>query len=256
MSIRIDFLSYEGERNNERHPHAQFVLPIAGELEISIGGAEGRLTPSCAAFVAPGVPHSQLATSSNAFLIVNCDLAECGVPTAEQLAGQVFLPVSGATRHLIGFAEQSKERFSQPGTAQCWMPLLLNSFLERPACRPSRLAVLTGLIDARPGEAWPVSEMARRIGVSPSRLHALFRSEWGVSPQAWLAERRIARVRKWLAESDLPIAELALRAGYADQSALTRAMQRLTGLTPAAYRRQARLEQKNRSPEQDSRTLP
>ena len=43
MSIRIDFLSYEGERNNERHPHAQFVLPIAGELEISIGGAEGRI---------------------------------------------------------------------------------------------------------------------------------------------------------------------------------------------------------------------
>lgn len=100
MSIRIDFLSYEGERNNERHPHAQFVLPIAGELEISIGGAEGRLTPSCAAFVAPGVPHSQLATVSNAFLIVNCDLAECGVPAAEQLAEQIFLPVSEATRHL------------------------------------------------------------------------------------------------------------------------------------------------------------
>lgn len=52
------------------------------------------------------------------------------------------------------------------------------------------------------------------------------------------------------------LADLALRAGYADQSALTRAMQRLTGLTPAAYRRQTRLEQKNRSPEQDSRTRP
>ena len=88
MSIRIDFLSYEGERSNERHPHAQFVLPIAGELEISIGGAEGRLSPSCAAFVAPGVPHSQLATVSNAFLIVNCDLAECGVPAAERLASR------------------------------------------------------------------------------------------------------------------------------------------------------------------------
>ena len=124
MSIRIDFLSYEGERNNERHPHAQFVLPIAGELEISIGGAEGRLTPSCAAFVAPGVPHSQLATVSNAFLIVTCDLAECGVPAAEQLAEQIFLPVSEATRHLIGFAELSRDRFSQPGTTQCWMPLL------------------------------------------------------------------------------------------------------------------------------------
>ena len=195
MSIRIDFLSYEGERNNERHPHAQFVLPIAGELEISIGGAEGRLTPSCAAFVAPGVPHSQLATVSNAFLIVNCDLAECGVPAAEQLAEQIFLPVSEATRHLIGFAELSRDRFSQPGTTQCWMPLLLNSFLERPVCRPSRLAVLERLIDAHPGAPWTVGEMARRIGISPSRLHALSRSEWGLSPQAWLAERRIGHVR-------------------------------------------------------------
>ena len=171
MSIRIDFLSYEGERNHERHPHAQVVLPIAGELEISIGGAEGRLTPSCAAFVAPGVPHSQLATVSNAFLIVNCDLAECGVPAAEQLAEQIFLPVSEATRHLIGFAELSRDSFSQPGTTQCWMPLLLNSFLERPVCRPSRLAVLERLIDAHPGAPWTVGEMARRIGISPSRLH-------------------------------------------------------------------------------------
>lgn len=216
MSIRIDFLSYEGERNNERHPHAQFVLPIAGELEISIGGAEGRLTPSCAAFVAPGVPHSQLATVSNAFLIVNCDLAECGVPAAEQLAEQIFLPVSEATRHLIGFAELSRDRFSQPGTTQCWMPLLLNSFLERPVCRPSRLAVLERLIDAHPGAPWTVGEMARRIGISPSRLHALSRSEWasarrhgwrnavsGMCGNGW--RNRICRLRIWRCGPGTPI---------------------------------------------------
>ena len=90
--------------------------------------------------------------------------------------------------------------------------------LERPVCRPSRLAVLERLIDAHPRAPWTVGEMARRIGISPSRLHALSRSEWGLSPQAWLAERRIGHVRKWLAESDLPIADLALRAGYADQA--------------------------------------
>ena len=114
MSIRIDFLSYEGERNNERHPHAQFVLPIAGELEISIGGAEGRLTPSCAAFVAPGVPHSQLATVSNAFLIVNCDLAEGGAtggtslssrfrshPTPDRIRGAVQRQLFAAGHHAM-----------------------------------------------------------------------------------------------------------------------------------------------------------
>lgn len=134
------------------------------------------------------------------------------------------------------------------------MPLLLNSFLERPVCRPSRLAVLERLIDAHPGAPWTVGEMARRIGISPSRLHALSRSEWGLSPQAWLAERRIGHVRKWLAESDLPIADLALRARVRRSKRAHPRHAALTGLTPAAYRRQTRLEQKNRSPEQDSRT--
>ena len=259
MSIHIDFLSYDGERNNERHPHAQFVLPIAGELRIDIGGAEGMLDPSRAAFVAPGVRHSQLATGSNRFLIVNCDPAECGVPVAErlaeQLAEQVFLPVSEAMRHLIGFANLSRDRFALPGMPQCWMPLLIDSIFGHER-RTSRLDELAERIEADLSAPWTVEEMARRIGLSPSRLHALFRSEWGTSPQAWLAERRIRRVQTWLAASDAPIAELAQRAGYADQSALTRAMQRLTGLTPAAYRKRRRLEQKNGSLGQDALILP
>ena len=255
MSIHIDFLSYDGERNNERHPHAQFVLPIAGELRIDIGGAEGMLDPSRAAFVAPGVRHSQLATGSNRFLIVNCDPAECGVPVAERLAEQVFLPVSEAMRHLLGFANLSRDRFALPGMPQCWMPLLIDSIFGHER-RTSRLDELAERIEADLSAPWTVEEMARRIGLSPSRLHALFRSEWGTSPQAWLAERRIRRVQTWLAASDAPIAELAQRAGYADQSALTRAMQRLTGLTPAAYRKRRRLEQKNGSLGQDALILP
>ena len=250
MSIHIDFLSYFGARDNDLHPHAQFVLPIAGELRIDIGGAEGTLTPSRAAFVAPGVRHSQLATGSNRFLIVNCDPAECGLPVAERLAEQVFLPVSEAMRHLIGFANLSRERFAQPGMPQCWMPLLIASILgDR---RGSRLDTLAGLVEADLAAPWTVEDMARRIGLSPSRLHALFRSERGASPQAWLAETRIRHAQAWLAASDASIAELAQRAGYADQSALTRAMRRLTGLTPAAYRKRRRLEQENGSLGQDA----
>jgi AraC-like DNA-binding protein len=48
-------------------------------------------------------------------------------------------------------------------------------------------------------------------------------------------------VRRLLSSTDLSIAELAYRLGYADQSALTRAMRKAIGLTPAAYRRQARV---------------
>jgi AraC-like DNA-binding protein len=82
--------------------------------------------------------------------------------------------------------------------------------------------------------------MAAAVNVSVSRLHALFREELDTSPKNWLREHRLARVREWLTSTDLPIAELALRAGFSEQSALTRAMRKASGLTPAAYRRQSR----------------
>jgi AraC family transcriptional regulator len=41
-----------------------------------------------------------------------------------------------------------------------------------------------------------------------------------------------------LVESDDPIAAIALAAGFADQSHLTRALKARTGLTPAVYRRE------------------
>ncbi|MFQ8887319.1 MAG: helix-turn-helix domain-containing protein [Bilophila wadsworthia] len=99
------------------------------------------------------------------------------------------------------------------------MPLLsIPSLSARSAALPARR---TGKADrcppARRGlwAKWPGASASAQAGCTRCPL------EWGLSPQAWLAERRIGHVRKWLAESDLPIADLALRAGYADQSALT-----------------------------------
>jgi AraC-like DNA-binding protein len=77
--------------------------------------------------------------------------------------------------------------------------------------------------------------------MSVSRLHSLFREDLESTPHAWLSQVRLGRVQHWLATTNLSIAELAYRGGYADQSALTRAMRNATGLTPAAYRRERRV---------------
>lgn len=237
MSVELDFLSYTGERNNDVHDHAQLVLPLTGELALDINGTADRLHVGRAAFVAPHILHSQMVTGENAFLVVNGDITEWG-PAAEQLAERVFFPIPDAACHLIDFARLSRSRVSSLDMARCWLPLLLNTFGILPP--PSRLSLLAGLVDAAPGSPWTVAELARRVGISPSRLHALFREEWDTTPQAWLAERRIRFVQRWLATSDRSLPELALMAGYSDQSALTKAMQRLTGTTPGAYRKEIR----------------
>ena len=115
-------------------------------------------------------------------------------------------------------------------------PLLIDALVaeRRPV---SRLDPLLRRIEAAPGEAWPAARMAVEAGLSVSRLHAVFRAEHDRTPQAWLSDLRLRAVQDALAGTTTPIAQLALDAGYSDQTALTRALRRATGLTPAAYRK-------------------
>jgi transcriptional regulator GlxA family with amidase domain len=48
---------------------------------------------------------------------------------------------------------------------------------------------------------------------------------------------RISHASNVLVETDKPISEVALDAGYADQSSFTRQFRRSTGLAPSEYRK-------------------
>jgi len=50
----------------------------------------------------------------------------------------------------------------------------------------------------------------------------------------------VLRACQELTAGDAPLAEVALRAGFADQSHFTREFRRHVGVTPAAFRRSAR----------------
>ena len=51
-----------------------------------------------------------------------------------------------------------------------------------------------------------------------------------------LQELRVRHVCERLADLEVPLADLALEAGFADQSHCTRVFKRLTGTTPGAWR--------------------
>lgn len=232
----FSFRSYGDDGAAHRHAHVQFVLPVLGGLEIEIGGLGGRLDLGRAAFVAPDIEHDQLGLGENRFLIVDCDAASIGEAAVERLARDPFLAIPPAARRLIEFLDLSRIDYTvSESVARHGLPLLLDALLAGPA-RVSRLDPLLRRIEAAPGEAWTVERMAREAGMSVSRLHARFRAELDRTPQGWLTDLRLRGVQARLAGSDAPIARLAFEAGYADQSALTRAMRRAVGLTPAAYR--------------------
>jgi len=82
--------------------------------------------------------------------------------------------------------------------------------------------------------------MAQAAGMSVSRLHDRFRTMMDTTPHAFLDAARLRLAGDLLATGTLPLAEIALAAGYGDQSALSRAMRRALDTTPAAYRRAMR----------------
>ena len=258
-SADLHLRSYGRVLESDRHDFAQLVLPLSGTLLLEIEGRQGRLDLVHAAFVAPGAWHSQASAAPNRSLILDLDLAHVAPDAAGRLAEQPFPQLGAAARKLVEFmgimaSQQGAGQGPAPGLLQGWVPLLLDT-LALDAPRPvSRLAALMARIGADPGRPWTTDTMAASAGLSVSRLHALFRDEFDTSPHAWLLAQRLAQARVWLAQTDLPIAELALRAGFSEQSALTRAMRKAGGETPAAYRRQARAQRAAQAEAQERRS--
>jgi AraC family transcriptional regulator len=56
----------------------------------------------------------------------------------------------------------------------------------------------------------------------------------------YLRRLRIGRAARQLAESETPLAEIALAAGFADQSHFSNVFRRQTGMSPSSFRRSVR----------------
>jgi AraC family transcriptional regulator len=78
--------------------------------------------------------------------------------------------------------------------------------------------------------------VAKEVGMSYFHFSRAFKQSMGMSPTNYIAERRIERAKKLLQETELPISEIALRAGFSSQSHFTTSFRRVAGATPKAFR--------------------
>src|SRR5690349_18796469 len=91
-----------------------------------------------------------------------------------------------------------------------------------------------------PGRVGSLGELAEAVGVHPVTLARGFRKAYGCSVGAYLRRLRVARAAERLAETDNPLAGIALEAGFADQSHFSNLFRRETGVSPSAFRRSVR----------------
>jgi AraC family transcriptional regulator len=127
------------------------------------------------------------------------------------------LAIEGLTLEMI--AELARSVSRQPETV---VPAWLDEVKQELASRPS--------------EAPPLSELAANAGVHPVHLAREFRRHFRCTIGDFIRQVRVEFACREIAETDAPLSEVALSAGFYDQSHFSNMFRRFTGMTPTAYR--------------------
>lgn len=120
----------------------------------------------------------------------------------------------------------------------------LRTFILGSTCTESGLRALGDapigkalqLVHDRPTEAWTVEGLARAVGLSRSAFAARFTELVGEPPLEYIGRWRMTKAAELLRESDLPLGDVAERAGYHSEAAFSRAFKRVIGASPADWR--------------------
>lgn len=82
-----------------------------------------------------------------------------------------------------------------------------------------------------------VADMADAAGLSTAQLERAMRRVLGLSPKQLMLRLRLESAIHELNTTDDPIADIAVRCGYYDQSAFNRHFTRVVGMSPGAFRK-------------------
>ena len=97
------------------------------------------------------------------------------------------------------------------------------------------LAEVFDAIDRRHAEPLSLRDVAHEIGMTPGHLTTIVRRRTGRTVQEWIIERRMAEARSLLADTDLPVREVARRVGMSDPGYFSRLFRRTHGTSPRSW---------------------
>jgi AraC-like DNA-binding protein len=211
------------------HHHAFWQLDhcAAGTIAVTLPTGRHRLRRSQGMLLPPGTQHAFHYRPGDRYVSWKFTWTGCAIASPVMLADQpgwtglaaaLAVGPTVATPHLLAAAMH---------------------LAGAPAAPTGLAADIARLVDAHPARAWSVAAVARALALSPGHVSARFRTERGMALKRWLDTRRAEEAARALAGSDLGIADVAVRCGFADQFAFSRFFRRIAGESPSAFRGRA-----------------
>jgi AraC family transcriptional regulator len=105
---------------------------------------------------------------------------------------------------------------------------------------PRWLPAVRDLLERDFSDRLTMDAIAASVGVHPAHLARVFRAEFGCSVGDFIRRCRIEFACRRLEHSDEPLAQIALAAGFSDQSHFSSTFRRRLGVSPTSYRKSVR----------------
>jgi AraC-like DNA-binding protein/PAS domain-containing protein len=118
-----------------------------------------------------------------------------------------------------------------------YLPLPETPDPSRGGLSPTLKNRICDFIEEHLGEKISLGALSSMAGLSPNHFARAFQQSVGMPPHRYLLRQRVQHVEQMLRETQLPLSQIALAAGFSDQSHLARHFRRLTGMPPSLARR-------------------
>ena len=111
------------------------------------------------------------------------------------------------------------------------------SVTTRQGLAPWQVRRVLTYVDANLDKSIKNKDLATLARLSEYHFNVAFRNSVGSPPHEYIIRRRIERAQGLMLSTDAPLCEIAVECGLADQAHFTRLFRRISGETPAAWRR-------------------
>ncbi len=256
----------------EKHYSGQAVASFhqirRGGCRLKVGDTQEHLGPGDFVFIAPGKEHylvsepvspeSEASAAETLLLCGYCSLDDTGGTPLDDLFPELIIMRDYQLQSMAllrGILDQLSYEYlsARPGTEIVVTRLtevLIVELIRMSFGRDKQVGFIKALDDnfigkalqklhQHPDKPWSLEMLAGDVGLSRAAFAKRFKALVGQSMFNYLTALRIRQACQLLAETALPLGEVASRVGYESDMAFTRTFKKCVGQTPTHYRNHA-----------------